>query len=252
MTIMNSDPSLWFMAGGADYARFRPQYPIEVLRFLKEIAPNRHYAVDIGCGTGQLTQLLSVGFDRVTGIDPSQSQIENTQPNDRTDYRVAPAEHLPHDLHNVSIITVAQAAHWFDLPVFYLECERIAAPGAVIALISYGVIEPDTILRSRFMQFYTDEIASYWPPERRHVDQGYREIYFPFQDISAPAIHITLEWDLSTLMGYLSTWTAVKQAVAAGQSHLLTHLYEDLRQLWGDPLTPRLFTWPINIRAGKL
>ncbi|ENC0934720.1 class I SAM-dependent methyltransferase [Escherichia coli] len=246
------DSQLWFATGGADYAQFRPQYPLSVPKFLTDVVADRKHAVDVGCGTGQLTQLLAAGFDHVTGVDPSKDQIRNAHRGENIVYHVAPAEHLPHDLNDVNLITVAQAAHWFDLPEFYRECERIAAPKAVIALISYGVLQPDTILKERFMHFYSDEIGQYWPPERHHVDEGYAGIYFPFSEIYSPEIEICQEWTLKSFMGYLSTWSAVKKAAGAGKSHLLAGFYKDLSQLWGDPETARAFTWPVKIRAGKL
>jgi ubiquinone/menaquinone biosynthesis C-methylase UbiE len=116
----------WFASGGADYARYRPEYPTVLLDYLLSITPVHHHALDVGCGTGQLTTLLACAFDKVTGIDPSQTQIDNAEPHPRVDYCVGPAEQLPHALHDINLITVAQAAHWFDLPVFYREAQRVA------------------------------------------------------------------------------------------------------------------------------
>lgn len=242
----------WFESGGADYARYRPQYPAALLDYLLSLTPAHHHALDVGCGTGQLTGLLASAFTKVTAIDPSQTQIDNAEPHARIEYRVGPAEQLPPTLHDINLITVAQAAHWFDLPAFYREAQRVAAPGAVIALISYGVLKPDEAIRARFRQFYYDEIGVYWPPERQLVDNGYAGIAFPFTEIPVPEMEIRLQWDLEALMGYLSTWSAVKRACDAGQESLLVHFYDDVRDLWGDPSRTRSFSWPINIRAGRL
>jgi 2-polyprenyl-3-methyl-5-hydroxy-6-metoxy-1,4-benzoquinol methylase len=70
----------WFASGGADYARYRPEYPTVLLDYLLSITPVHHHALDVGCGTGQLTTLLACAFDKVTGIDPSQTQIDNAEP----------------------------------------------------------------------------------------------------------------------------------------------------------------------------
>lgn len=242
----------WFASGGADYARYRPEYPAVLLDYLLSITPEHHHALDVGCGTGQLTTLLASAFDKVTGIDPSQTQIDNATPHARITYLQGPAEQLAQALRDINLITVAQAAHWFDLPAFYREVRRVAAPNAVIAIISYGVLNPDETLRARVRQFYYDEIGPYWPPERQRVDNGYADIAFPFTEIPVPEMSIRLQWDLDALMGYLSTWSAVKRARDAGQEGLLTRFYDDVRDLWGDPVQTRTFTWPINIRAGKI
>ena len=84
------------------------------------------------------------------------------------------------------------------------------------------------------------------------VDNGYRDIAFPFSERHAPAMEIRLHWDLDALMGYLSTWSAVKRAREAGQESLLVRFYDDVRQLWGDPLQVRTFSWPIHLRAGTV
>lgn len=248
----NNNTSNWFARGGKSYAQYRPEYPDTLLDFLLSTVPEHRHAVDVGCGTGQLTQLLTRGFDNVTGIDPSETQIKNAKPHRRIDYRVAPAEQLPHNLKAINLIAVAQAAHWFNLPTFYDEAARIAAPDATIALISYGVLEPDETIRARFMHFYNDEIGHYWPPERRLVDQGYASIWFPFAEINAPKMAINLQWDFDSLMGYLSTWSAVKRADEAGHAQLFKHFYNDVREVWGDPSCTRAFSWPINMRAGKV
>lgn len=240
----------WFDAGGAAYALYRPDYPGELAQYLADIAPARHLAVDVGCGSGQFTRQLAAGFDAVIGLDPSADQIAHAQPHERVRYARAPAENLGLDDHSANLITAAQAAHWFDLPRFYAEARRIAAPGAVLALISYGVARLDPDLDERFQRFYTEEIGPFWPPERRLVDEGYREIDFPFPAMTPPRIDILRQWSASEFLGYISTWSAVRHARQAGREALLTDFSRDLLSLWGDPETPRTITWPIAMRLG--
>ncbi len=53
-------------------------------------------------------------------------------------------------------------------------------------------------------------VGSYWPPERRWVESAYRDLPFPFQEIGTPPFQLQLQWDLDSLIGYLSTWSAVQ------------------------------------------
>lgn len=110
------------------------------------------------------------------GLDSSADQLRNAEPAPGISYRLAPAEHLPVAPASANFITVAQAAHWFDLPLFYMQVRQVAAPGAVIALISYATpqLEPD--LQPRFARFYADDLGAYWPAERRQVDSGYADL----------------------------------------------------------------------------
>ncbi|MBU3029842.1 class I SAM-dependent methyltransferase [Paracoccus marinaquae] len=240
----------WFDRGGRSYAQFRPTYPADLAPWLAGLAPDRGLAVDVGCGNGQLTTRLAAHFDRVTGIDPSADQLANAAGDARIDYLCAPAERLPLPDGCASLITAAQAAHWFDLPAFYAEARRIAKPGAVIALISYGVLElASEPLHQRFIRFYRDEIGPYWPPERGLVDSGYAGIAFPFDELDAPALAIRLNWDFDAFLGYLSTWSSLRKAQEAGRPDIAEAFIQDLSGLWTQPVA---VTWPINMRVGRI
>jgi len=134
-----------------------------------------------------LTRQLAEHFHKVIGIDPSEDQIANAQGPSNVDYLRAPAEQLPLPDASASLITAAQAAHWFDRPRFYAEVRRVADDGAIIALLSYGVMRlAPSDLQDRFDRFYSDEIGPYWPPERKLVDSGYADIEFPFEEMPYP------------------------------------------------------------------
>lgn len=242
----------WFDQGGGAYARFRPEYPSQLADFLASNSPNNRLAVDVGCGNGQLTQLLAPYFSRVIGFDPSADQIANAIPNERINYQCAAAEQLPLADQSASLITAAQAAHWFDLPAFYREVRRIGIPGALLALISYGVLKLEPVLNDRFQKFYWEEIGPYWPPERKLVDTGYATIAFPFDELKSPPLEIRLEWQLPEFLGYLQTWSAVRSAKEAGMGSVLMEFADDISQDWGDPNIKRPVSWPINMRIGRL
>lgn len=252
MSYPSSNLRNWFDQGGQAYARFRPEYPTELASYLASLAPDRLLAVDVGCGNGQLTRLLAEHFDAVVGFDPSADQIAHTAPQQNVNYACAPAEGLPLLDRSASLITAAQAAHWFDLPRFYAEVRRVAEPNAILALISYGVLRLDVALGERFEQFYWQEIGPYWPAERKLVDSGYATLDFPFAEFPGPDIAIRLEWNLEEFLGYVSTWSAVRSAREAGREDLLHDFAADMAGHWGDPATRHLVSWPINMRIGRV
>ncbi|MEN0108338.1 MAG: class I SAM-dependent methyltransferase [Pseudomonas sp.] len=252
---MSSQPHAlknWFDQGGQAYARFRPHYPAELAAYLAEVAPDTTLAVDVGCGNGQLTGQLARHFSTVIGLDPSADQVAHATPAANIDYRCAPAEQLPLADASASLVTAAQAAHWFDLPAFYAEVRRIGAPGAVLALISYGVLRLDEQLDARFQDFYWREIGPYWPAERQLVDSGYATLDFPFTPLAPPSLAINVEWTLAEFLGYVATWSAVRGAREAGREEILQRFASDIAALWGEPQTKRAVAWPIAMRVGRI
>ncbi|XP_067298284.1 putative methyltransferase DDB_G0268948 [Pseudorasbora parva] len=127
------------------YQRYRvspPQELIdEVLSFLqKRIQGPLDLAVDVGCGSGQCTEILAPHFMTVVGIDISSAQLEIASAKEHAAnlcYRQSPAEDLPFEDDIADLVISMSAAHWFDHPRFLLEADRILRPGGCIALLSY-------------------------------------------------------------------------------------------------------------------
>ena len=241
-----------FSTHSAGYAAHRPTYPMALVHFLADAAPGRSLALDCGCGTGQLSVLLADRFERVVATDASAAQIANAEPHDRVEYRAAPAEESGLPGASADLITVAQAAHWLDLDRFYDEARRVARPGAVLALITYGVLHVEGDVDRPVQHFYYDVIGKYWPPERRHVEAGYRTLLFPFTEMPVPELAIEVSWRLSDLLGYVDTWSAVREAEKAVGREPIDAFAAELTNEWGDPETRRAVRWPLSLRVARL
>jgi len=236
----------------AAYAAHRPSYPTALVDFLARLAPPRRLAWDAGCGSGQLSALLAGQFGRVVATDASPEQIARATPHPNVQYRCAPAEASGLTERVVDLATAAQAAHWFDLPAYYAEVRRVTRPGGIIALVSYGVLEADDDLDRIIQPFYRHVLASYWPPERRHVDQGYRWLPFPFEELEAPALEIRLDWRLAELVGYVGTWSAVGGLEQAQGPGPFATFRRDLASAWGPATAVRTVRWPLAVRVGRV
>lgn len=241
-----------FSSRSADYAAYRPTYPVALADYLAGLCETPAKALDVGCGTGQLSVLLAERFASVVATDASTRQIENAVPHERVTYCVAPAEKSGLPEHSVDLVTVAQAAHWFDLPAFYAEVRRVAKPGGILALITYGVIQADPEIDPVVRHFYRDVIGSYWPPERRHVEEGYRSFDFPFAELTPPDMAITVEWRAADLIGYADTWSAVREAERALGRGPIDAFAQDLTAAWGDPERRRTIRFPLSFRIGRV
>ena len=84
------------------------------------------------------------------------------------------------------------------------------------------------------------------------VDTGYAEIPFPFAEHRAPPLHIRKTWKLDELLGYISTWSAVRKAHEEKRDDLLSSFAEELAELWGDANEVKQVLWPINMRLATL
>ena len=242
-----------FSGHAADYARHRPRYPDALFDWLAGIAPRRERAWDCGTGNGQAAVGLAPRFAQVVATDASAEQIASAAPHERVEYRVAPAERSGLEDASVDLVTVGQALHWFDPDAFHAEVRRVLAPGGVLAAWSYSLSrvtpEIDEIVRG----FYTDTVGPYWPPERVHVESGYRTLPFPFDEIAgAPALAVSAAWDLAAFASYLRTWSAVKRFESAEGFDPVGALVSRLGPAWGDPSRVRRVEWPIHLRAGRV
>lgn len=239
-----------FSAVARDYAAHRPGYPSELFAWLAEVAPSRNHVWDCGTGSGQAAVSLADHFDRVTATDASPEQIEAASPHSRIEFRVAPAEASGLGEASVELVTVAQALHWFDLERFYAEVRRVLVPGGVLAVWTYTRVEVDEPeLEDRIRGFYQDTIGQYWPPERRHVEFGYRDLAFPFSIIDPPELAIELDWPLEHFLGYLRSWSATRRFVTERGVDPVEALGRELSTRWG---TTRRLRWPLVLRAGRV
>ncbi len=147
-------------------------------------------------------------------------------------------------------VVAAQAAHWFDLTLWYDEVRRVARPHAVIALVSYGIPDIDDDIDPIVSRFQQGTLRPHWPPERLHVDAGYRTLPFPFESVVAPELEIRLDWCASQFLGYAETWSAVRALEKAAGSAELVRFQERLEDAWGPG--ERTVRWPVAIVAGRV
>lgn len=241
-----------FSTKSGDYAAYRPRYPAALADWLADAAPARERALDCGCGNGQLSLLLAARFAEVVATDASPQQIAAAEAHPQISYHCAPAEDCRLPDHSVDLLTVAQAAHWFNLDAFYAEARRVLRPGGVLALITYGVTEADDEPGAIISRLYHQTLPAFWPPERRHVESRYRDLPFPLPEIAPPQLAMRADWTLTEIIGYIDTWSAVRNLEKAQGRAAMDAFAAELAAAWGDPATTREIRWPLSLRAGKI
>lgn len=242
-----------FATVAREYATFRPGYPPELFSWLAAIAPSRDTVWDCGCGSGQASASLAEHFHRVFATDVAPEQIAAARAHPRVQYSVAAAEHSGLAAKTVDLVTVAQALHWFDVDAFYAEARRVARPGAIIAVWNYPRPQfVDVELDRLFFEFYSGVVGPYWPPERRHIEAGYRTLPFPFEEVASPEFGLALSWNLDQVLGYVGSWSATARYRKALGADPVPSLRESLSAIWAGRGTPVAIRMPLGMRVGRL
>lgn len=128
------DHALSFSAVAEAYDRARPSYPVDAVSWL--VGSGRSKVVELGAGTGKLTELLVAAGHDVIATDPLPSMLLHLRarvPAARV--AVASAEHIPVGSRTADVVVCAQSFHWFDHHVALPEIARVLRPGGVLAMV---------------------------------------------------------------------------------------------------------------------
>jgi SAM-dependent methyltransferase len=124
----------------ADYVRYRPGYPAEVLTLLRSDCglKSGHVVADIGSGTGFLSELFLKNGNRVYGIEPNEAMRQAGE-----EYLAAydgftsingSAEATTLDDASIDFITAGQAFHWFEPIATRREFARVLKPNGWVVI----------------------------------------------------------------------------------------------------------------------
>jgi SAM-dependent methyltransferase len=120
------------------YARGRPPYPPDALRWLvSELRLSDDSTVlDLGAGTGKLTAGLHPLVGRVIAVEPVAEMrriLSEAQP--QIEVRAGAAEDIPLDDEAVDAVMVGAAFHWFDPDEALCEIHRVLRPSGGLGLL---------------------------------------------------------------------------------------------------------------------
>jgi len=240
-----------FSGHSAQYSVFRPRYPGGLFSWLASLCEAHCLAWDCATGSGQAAIGLVEYFDEVIATDASANQISEAIASDGVSYKVASAENSGIARGSIDLITVAQALHWFDIPAFQLEADRVLKDGGVLAVWTYGLIRFGAGLDEAIDHLYSAIVGEYWPFERKMVENGYAGVQMPFSEIQATEMEMTESWGMTDLIGYLNTWSAVKAYEKDLGHNPLKKVDADLLRLWGDTDMKRTAKWPLLVKAWR-
>ncbi len=234
------------------YRKFRPQYPKALLQMLAELPENNVCLWDCGTGNGQVAAALSTAFKTVQATDISTEQIKYAIPKDNIHYSVQAAEKTSFDANQFDLITVAQAMHWFDFDAFYKEVQRVAKKNAILAIWGYGLLRISEEIDVLIDDYYTQIIGPYWDVERKHIDNHYTSIPFPFEALEINRSYsIDLQWKLDELEGYLNTWSSLQKYLREHATNPVDTVIKQIEAYWGKEEIKEV-SFPIFLKIGRL
>jgi ubiquinone/menaquinone biosynthesis C-methylase UbiE len=233
------------------YGKYRPDYPAPLFKFLASIAPGNDLAWDCATGSGQAALGLATYFHKVIATDASSRQIENAVQNEKISYSVAPAHQTTLQTGSIDLITIAQALHWFEFDRFYKEANRVLKQNGIIAAWTYNLLTISPELDLLIKHFYLNVVGEFWPPERKLVENGYRNIPFPFNILPSPSFCMSAKWTIKQLTGYIGTWSAVKRYRENKGNDPVESIEKELIRFWDNHSGVMNVYWPLSVVVGK-
>jgi len=204
-----SDAKQRFSNRVADYVRYRPGYPEEILPLLKTWTDFRagHTIADIGSGTGLLSKLFLDFGNLVLGVEPNVEmraageEFLSRYPNFKSIAGSAEATTLPSD--SVDFVAAGQAFHWFQMPAARNEFHRILkSEGRVLVIWNERLLDETAFLReyeALLLRFGTDyaRVNESYPRAEQMLE------FFGASDFTSHSLPNFQEFDFDGLSGRL-------------------------------------------------
>lgn len=244
-----------FQQGAGEYERARPAYPAEAIAYVvgrTGLGPGRRL-LDLAAGTSKLTRLLVPTGADVVAVEPvagMREQLVAAVPD--VEALDGTAEEIPAEDSSFDVVTVAQAAHWFDLPVALPEMARVLRPGGSLVVLFNEMDDSVDWVRAYHQAIDTGRGL----PFRRYMDTDYGEVISEvadglFTDLRRWSCRWTLPYDTEMLVDRAASVSVVaaleprEKRGVLDDVRRLTTTHPDLvgRAVVGFPYTTRVLWW---------
>ena len=200
-----------------EYAKFRPDYPDAVLDHLHAMTspPDGRWALDLGCGTGRLARPLASAGWNVIAADADESMLRSMPRNESAQPNAVRcvAEAIGVSDGAVSLVTCAQALHWFNPRYALPQIARVLKnPGGVAVFLL-----TDRCPTSPFVAQF-DEFIRQWAPgfRREYAIQDWcakLQSTGEFSRLTDTTVNWTWRPKVEQFIGYAGTLTYLRNTV---------------------------------------
>jgi SAM-dependent methyltransferase len=198
-----------FSSRVADYVRYRPGYPAEILEILQiECGLTAKDAIaDVGSGTGFLAEVFLKNGNRVFGIEPNREMRETGEnylaryPKFTSVNGSAEATTLPDAC--VEAVSAGQAFHWFEPDAARAEFARILKPKGWAVVIWNIRNTSESAFAGKYEHLLASYGTDYTRVKERHPGKDDMTRFFGSEDFRMRQLPNRQEFDFEGLSGRL-------------------------------------------------
>jgi SAM-dependent methyltransferase len=204
-----TDPTTRFSDRVADYVRWRPRYPANLVTLLQGECGLRpeHVVADVGSGTGFLSELFLKNGHVVHAVEPNAEMAEAAAralapfPGHHPVPGRAEETGLPDRA--VDLVVAGQAFHWFEPVATRIELRRILRkPGGPVVLV-WNVRRTDTPFLREYEALVREWGTDYAEVSARHASEAAVAAFFVPERVRRHTLQNEQQFDLEGLRGRL-------------------------------------------------
>ncbi|MEM9447484.1 MAG: class I SAM-dependent methyltransferase [Cyanobacteria bacterium P01_E01_bin.6] len=227
------DPTRRFSSRVEDYVRYRPRYPSDIITVLSDecsLTP-QSLVVDIGSGTGFLSELFLSNGNSVIGVEPNSEMraagdhyLRNYPEFQSIDGR---AESTRLNNSSTDFVVVGQAFHWFDHALTHREVSRILNPTGWVVLVWNDRDAEVTLFGRAYEQLLLKYAANYAQvKQRRRIDETILADFYEDGGLTLKTFQNSQDFDLEGLKGRLMSSSYTPEADDPNHQFMLSELTE--------------------------
>ncbi len=209
MTSITHKSTTRFSNRVADYVRYRPGYPEELVQTLRGEAGLRSSSVvaDIGSGTGISTELFLRLGCVVLAVEPNREMREAAEARFRDQPRFhsinGTAEATSLEAASVDLVVAGQAFHWFDVEPTRTEFARILRLGGNVALFWNSRHLDTTPFLKGYEKLLQDFATDYQQVDHKRIDAAVLNQFFGGNHFQTRTFPNSQSFDFEGLRGRL-------------------------------------------------